>query len=494
MQWTVEEVARALGVAPPRGLDALARLAGVSIDSRTVASGELFVAIHGPRHDGHNFVAAALESGALAAVVAHDRLSEFPEPLGSKLFAVTDTLAALQGLAQAVRTRWGGRLAAVTGSAGKTTTKEILAALLAARFRVLKSEGNLNNEYGLPLQLLRLEDAHQAAVVELGMSHAGELRRLAEIARPDVGVVTRVAPVHLEFFASVDEIALAKRELIEGLAGGLSGSKSVAVLNADDPRVARFAEVAPGRVVTFGFAGNADFRAENIDDRGAEGSTFDFVGPQDRARLTLPLAGRHNISNALAALAAASVWGVGAADAKQVFPQLEPAGMRGRVLRYDAGFSVINDCYNSNPVALAAMVDLLLHTPVSGRRIAALGEMLELGPTSAQLHREAGRAAAASGKLDWIIGVQGDGENFLRGAIEAGQPAGQTKFFASSADAAKFVRELVARGDLLLIKGSRGVRMERIVEALDQKFNRTSPVPAATAAPGLSLRTAKERG
>ena len=264
MRWTVEEVARALGVTPPGGLDALARLAGVSIDSRTVARGELFVAIHGPRHDGHDFVVAALDAGAMAAVVAQERVAEFAEPVRSRLFAVEDTLAALQELAQAVRTRWGRRLAAITGSAGKTTTKEILAALLAARFRVLKSEGNLNNEYGLPLQLLRLDDSDEAAVVELGMSHAGELRRLAEIARPDVGVVTRVAPVHLEFFASVDEIALAKRELIEGLAG----RESVAVLNADDPRVARFAEVAPGRVVTFGFASHADFRAENIDDRG----------------------------------------------------------------------------------------------------------------------------------------------------------------------------------------------------------------------------------
>ena len=199
MRWTVEEVARALGVTPPGGLDALARLAGVSIDSRTVARGDLFVAIHGPRHDGHNFVVAALDSGALAAVVAKDRLAEFPEPIRSKLFAVTDTLTALQELAQAVRTRWGRRVAAVTGSAGKTTTKEILAALLASRFRVLKSDGNLNNEFGLPLQLLRLEDSDEAAVVELGMSHAGELKRLAEIARPDIGVVTRVAPVHLEF-------------------------------------------------------------------------------------------------------------------------------------------------------------------------------------------------------------------------------------------------------------------------------------------------------
>jgi len=477
MRWTVEEVARALGVTRPGGLDALARLAGVSIDSRTVARGQLFVAIHGPRHDGHNFVVAALESGALACIVAENRLGEFSEPVRSRLFPVRDTLEALQGLAQAVRTKWGRRLAGVTGSAGKTTTKEILAALLAARFRILKSEGNLNNEYGLPLQLLRLEEADEAAVVELGMSHAGELKRLAEIARPDVGVVTRVAPVHLEFFASLDAIALAKRELIEGLAG----PESVAVLNADDTRVARFAEVAPGRVLTFGLDAPADFRAENIDDRGMDGSEFDFAGPEGRARLSLPLAGRHNISNALAALAAASVWGVGAAEAKEIFPGLQATGMRGRVLRYDAGFSVINDCYNSNPVALEAMTGLLGNTLASGRRILAAGEMLELGPSSPELHREAGRAAAADKKIDWIIGVQGDAESFVRGAVGSGHADARAKFFPSSADAAGFIANLLEPGDLLLVKGTRGVKMERIVEALDARFARPKPEPAAAA-------------
>jgi UDP-N-acetylmuramoyl-tripeptide--D-alanyl-D-alanine ligase len=344
----------------------------------------------------------------------------------------------------------------------------------------LKSEGNLNNEYGLPLQLLRLEEEDEAAVVELGMSHAGELKRLAEIARPDVGVVTRVAPVHLEFFASVDEIALAKRELIEGL----TGRESVAVLNADDSRVARFAQVAPGRVVTFGVAGSGDFRAENIQDRGLNGSEFDFLGPEGRARLRLPLAGRHNISNALGALAAASVWGVGAAEAREIFPKLEATGMRGRVLQYDAGFTVINDCYNSNPVALAAMVELLTNTPAEGRHILAAGEMLELGPASAELHREAGRAAAATGKLGWIIGVQGDAENFVRGAIEAGHPAGRAKFCASSAEAGELVGNLMERGDVLLVKGSRGVKMEFIVEALDSRFARANAEPAASLASG----------
>jgi UDP-N-acetylmuramoyl-tripeptide--D-alanyl-D-alanine ligase len=480
MRWTVEEVARALGVTPPGGVNTLARLAGVSINSRTVARDELFVAIHGPRHDGHNFVAAALEAGALACVVAQDRLSGYSEPVRSKLLAVPDTLLALQDLAQAVRTRWGQRLAAVTGSAGKTTTKEILAALLGSRFRVLKSEGNLNNEYGLPLQLLRLDEADEAAVVELGMSHAGELKRLAEIARPDVGVVTRVAPVHLEFFASVDEIALAKRELIEGLAG----RESVAILNADDPRVARFAQVAPGRVLTFGISERADFRAENIKDRGLNGSEFDFLAPEGRARLSLPLAGRHNISNALAALAAASVWGVGAAEAREVSPKLQATGMRGHVLKYDAGFTVINDCYNSNPVALAAMVELLTNTPAAGRHILATGEMLELGPASSELHREAGRVAAATGKLGWIIGVQGDAEDLVRGAIEAGHPAERAKFCASSEEAGAFLANLIEPGDVLLVKGSRGVKMERIVEALDSRFARAKSESVASAASG----------
>jgi len=465
MRWTIGEVAHALGVATPTGLDPLARLAGVSIDSRTLGPGELFVAIHGPRHDGHSFVGTALAAGAPAAVVARTRLGEFPAEVRGKLLAVGEPQQALHNLALAVRREWGGCLAGVTGSVGKTTTKEILAALLAARFRVLKSEGNLNNEYGLPLTLLRLDPQHEAVVVEMGMSHVGEIRRLAEIAEPDVGVVTSVAPVHLEFFASVEEIAATKRELIEGL----RGAQSVAVLNADDERVAAFAGSAPGRVLRYGFAPEAEFRAEALEDRGAEGSGFDFIAPTGRARLKLPLVGRHNVSNALGALAAASVWGVGAAEAAEVFPRLRPASMRGEMLHFADGFAVINDCYNSNPVALAAMVALLAKTPGYRRRILVAGEMLELGPTSAELHREAGRKAAALGALDWIIAVQGQASALLEGARAAGHPETRVKFFASSEEAGAFVQDLVAPGDLLLVKGSRGVRMERIVEALKSR-------------------------
>src|SRR3989440_12070624 len=291
MRWTIAQVADALGTRPGNGLNPLARLAGVSIDSRAIRAGELFIAIHGPRHDGHDHVASALEAGAVAAVVASAQLSRYGDPIRGRCMAVGDTFLALKQLARAVRESWGGKIAGVTGSVGKTTTKEVLAALLGAKLRVLKSEGNLNNEHGLPLTLFRLEETDQAAVLEMGMSRRGELSRLAAIARPDIGVVTRVSPAHLEFFSSVDEIALAKRELIEGL----NGRGSTAVLNADDPRVAAFGPYAPGRVLTYGMEKQAFFMAAGVQDRGALGSAFGYVNPGSRVRLEVTRPGRHAV-------------------------------------------------------------------------------------------------------------------------------------------------------------------------------------------------------
>jgi UDP-N-acetylmuramoyl-tripeptide--D-alanyl-D-alanine ligase len=462
MRWTLKQVAESLVATLGSGLDPLARVAGVSIDSRTVRAGELFIAIHGPRHDGHDHLAGALERGALAAVVAESRWRKFPEALRNHCLVVDDTLLALHQLASTVRTAWGKKIAGVTGSVGKTTTKEILAALLGAKLRILKSEGNFNNAYGLPLTLLRLEETHEAAVLEMGMSRRYELQELAAIAKPDVGVVTRVAPAHLEFFASVDEIALAKRELIEGL----NGRESTAVLNADDPRVAAFGAFAPGRVLTYGIESPAFFTAEDIEDRGALGSSFDYVNPEGRVRLELAVPGRHAIYNALAALAAASVWNIGAAEAQKIFRTMRAPSMRGELLQFSNGAALINDSYNSSPAALQAMTSLLAATPNFRRRILAAGEMRELGQTSPDLHREAGRFAAKTRKIDWIIGVAGNAARIVDGAVEAGLPATQTKFFSSSEDAAKFLEDFIAPGDLLLVKGSRGVQMERIVEAL----------------------------
>jgi UDP-N-acetylmuramoyl-tripeptide--D-alanyl-D-alanine ligase len=481
MRWTMEQVAGALGVALPASLDPLARLAGVSIDSRTVRPGELFIAIRGPRHDGHDFVAEVLGRGIPAAVVEGARREIYPEAIRGRLFPVEDTLQALGQLAAAVLREWREakperRVAAVAGSVGKTTTKEILAALLAARLRVLKSTGNLNNEYGLPLTLFQLDDEHEAVVVELGMSRRGELARLTRIVAPDVGVVTRVAVEHLEFFASIDEIALAERELIEQLprrgarvaleGHGSSSDAAAAVLNADDDRVAHFGEIAPGRVITFGTSFKAQFRAANVEDRGIDGTTFDFVAPEGSAQLKLPLIGAHNVMNAVAALAAASIWGVGAEEAASVFPKLQPADKRGEVVRFKQGFVVINDSYNSSPTALDALVDLLAHSTGHQRRILAAGEMLELGATSAELHRACGRHAAETQAVDWIIGVRGDAAALVEAAIEAGHPRERTKFFDTSEAAGKFLASFITRGDLLLLKGSRGVKMETILEAL----------------------------
>lgn len=477
MNWALENVAQAVAAQPPSGMYLAARIAGVSIDSRTVKPGELFFAIRGPRFDGHDFVRAALGEEAVAAVVERERLGQYAPELRERLLGVRDTLESLGALARAMRREWRAlgerRMAAVTGSSGKTTTKEILAALLAERMPVLRSEGNLNNAYGLPLTLCRLEETHRAAVVELGMSHRGELAELARLAEPEVGVVTNVAPAHLAFFASVDEIALAKRELIENLAG----DNTVAVLNADDPRVARFSEVAPGRAITFGVSEKADFRVDAIEDRGVDGSTFDFLWRGGRARLALPLVGTHNVKNALAALAAASVWGVGAEEARAVFPRLRPSGHRGCLLRFHEGFALLDDCYNSNPAALAAVIAWLAGVRGFDRRVLVAGEMLELGSGSAGLHREAGRWAA--GRVDWIFGVRGDAEEIVRGAIEAGHPAEQTRFFTDAEEAAAFLRNWLRTRDLAVVKGSRGVRMERIVEAVAQSHEPAEAAPDA---------------
>ena len=486
MRWNVAQVAEALGVSAPVGLGGGTELAGVSIDSRTVRSGQLFFAIRGPRHDGHDHVSAALASGAVAAIVEAGRIGGYSEHVRGKLFGVDDTLAALQRLASRACAIWRGakpgrRIAGVAGSVGKTTTKELLAALLRARFGVLKTQGNLNNEYGLPLTLLELSDEHDAAVVELGMSHRGELAQLTRVASPEVGVITRVAVEHLEFFSSIDEIALAERELIENL----PWPSATAVLNADDERVARFAEVAHGPVIRFGTTPKAEFRAEAIEERGIEGAAFDFVWPGGRARLECPLIGRHNVMNAVAALAAASVWGIGAKDAKRVFPNLTPADKRGEVIRYEEGFTVINDAYNSSPTALNELVKLLAATPGYRRKILATGEMRELGESSAELHRECGRTTAQMQVIDWIVGVQGNAAEFVQAAIKSGHPRERTRFFENSAEAAEFLKTFVESEDLLLLKGSRGVRMEKILEAIDashaRKFAAAEPSGMAPA-------------
>ncbi|HYL93130.1 MAG TPA: UDP-N-acetylmuramoyl-tripeptide--D-alanyl-D-alanine ligase [Alphaproteobacteria bacterium] len=436
---------------------------GYSIDSRTLNPGDLFIALKGERFDGHDYVAAALEKGAIAAIVqAGHKVNADPQ----RILYVEDTLKALQLLGAAARRLWGKPLLAVTGSAGKTTTKEILAHLLSTRFRVMKSTGNLNNQIGLPLQLLKLEPEQDVAVVEMGMNHPGEIRALGTLARHDVAIVTSVAPVHLEFFGSIAEIARAKYELIETLHPG-----GVAVLNADDEYVSQFGRDFKGKVVTFGIRHAADVSAQNIQLNGVEGSSFDLVADGVRERVSLPLVGEHNICNALAAAAAALERGVKPFQVTQALATITPAEKRGQVIEL-AGATIINDCYNSNPRALNAMIDTLSTVPAQ-RHIVVAGEMLELGPTAETLHRESGRHAAEK-KIDQVIGVRGLAQALAEAACGAGV---QSQFVETPEQAGEWLAANLRPGDAVLLKASRGVKLERALEVLQQKLPAGRPAP-----------------
>jgi UDP-N-acetylmuramoyl-tripeptide--D-alanyl-D-alanine ligase len=425
---------------------------GYSIDSRTVGPGQLFFAVKGERLDGHDFVEAALGRGAVAAVVRKDQLGRYPGE--TRLLAVEDTLVALQTLATAVRKLWGKPLIGVTGSVGKTTTKEAIAHVLSARFRVLKSEGNFNNHFGLPLMLLKLQPEHDVAVIEMGMSHAGEIRALAKIAQPEVGVVTNVAPVHLEFFESLAGIARAKYELVESLP-----ASGTAVLNADDEYVSQFGRDFKGKVVRYGMRATAEVRAENIRSKGAEGVEFEVVIGNARERARLPLVGEHNVLNALAAVAVGLERGLTPAEAVRALATLVPADKRGQVLQV-GNITVINDCYNSNPKALEAMVDALAGMAAK-RRIVVAGEMLELGPAGEEMHRQAGQHIAEK-KIDVLLGVRGLAQAMVEGARTAGSRA---EFVATPEEAGEWLAREGRDGDLVLLKASRGVKLEKALES-----------------------------
>ncbi len=424
---------------------------GYSIDSRTIEPGELFFAVKGERVDGHDFVGQALEKGAVAGVIRKDQLALYPAKTG--LITVDDTLIALQTLASAVRRLWGKPLIGVTGSTGKTTTKEAIAHVLSTRFRVLKSEGNFNNHFGLPLMLLKIEPEHDIAVIEIGMSHAGEIAALAKIAQPEIGVVTNVAPVHLEFFESVAGIARAKYELIEALPAG-----GVAVLNGDDEYVSQFGRDFHGKVVLYGLRASADVRAENIRPQGAEGSTFDVVVRSCREKAVLHLVGTHNIYNALAAVAVGLERGLSPSEAVAALASLASADKRGQVVKL-GNITIINDCYNCNPKALEAMVDALT-AMAAKRRIVVAGAMLELGPASESLHRQAGEYIAAK-KIDFLLGVRGQAQQMVEAARQAGM---QAEFVATPEEAGEWLARETRPGDVVLLKASRGVKLERALE------------------------------
>jgi UDP-N-acetylmuramoyl-tripeptide--D-alanyl-D-alanine ligase len=464
MKLTLAEIAAALN---SRCAESARVVTGYSIDSRTLGAGDLFFAVRGPRFDGHQFLPEVLRRGAAGAVVERAFFAQTPPQVAAACLPVESPLEALQRLARWVRRKWGRAVVAVTGSTGKSTTKEMIAALLARRYSVHKSAGNFNNHYGLPLTLLGLETEHEIAVVELAMSAAGELAHLASIAEPETGVVTNVAPVHLEFFDSLEAIARAKRELVENLSSrqGLP----TAVLNFDDERVRKFATGFEGTVVTFGLTDGADFQARWVKPASAMGSEFRVEGPNLDAEFVLPIPGRHNVQNALAAIAVAADFDLDPAEMRLGLAGFHSLPQRGQILTLPGPVTVINDCYNSNPLAMSSMLETLRTWPEAGRRIVVAGEMLELGPQSADLHAATGRQCAAS-DVSWLIAVQGQAQSFLEGALAAGFPPQQTRFFAEARPAGEFCLSLLRPGDVVLVKGSRGVHLEIVTEALRQSL------------------------
>ena len=447
MTIALQDVAKAIGSTTPA--PASMTISRWSIDSRTCEPGALFFALRGENHDGHDYLSDVFHRGAAAAVVDTAASGDFPR------LTVKDTLEALTNAAKWARSRSAMTAIGVTGSAGKTTTKDTIAQLLSVEFETGKNEGNLNNHIGLPLSILRISDTAQAAVFEMGMNHAGEIRHLASIARPEVGVVTNIGHAHIENFESIEGIASAKGELIDSLP-----PNGIAVLNADDPRVAALAARHPGRTINFGTGETAVVRAEAVEYQ-PDGVRFIACGVAFQSGVI----GSIGISNILAGIAVAQAMGIAPERLTDAVRSLTPGKMRGdrSVVR---GITILNDCYNSNPDAARAMLEVLRTQPAR-RRIAVLGEMRELGRWAEPLHRGVGTYAAECG-ISVLVGIRGAARQMVEEAIKSGMEGSAAYFFDEPEDAGDLVRKIAVEGDVVLFKGSRGTRVERALERFTQ--------------------------
>ncbi|MBL8203322.1 MAG: UDP-N-acetylmuramoyl-tripeptide--D-alanyl-D-alanine ligase [Blastocatellia bacterium] len=441
---------------------------GFAIDSRAVKPGEVFVAIPGERVDGHQFVAEVLDQGALAALVVHHRLpfAKTLAPYTDRLLFVTDTACAFQQMAQKILTAWNKPIVAVTGSAGKTTMKDLTAHVLeGVTSKGFKSLGNLNTSYGLPLTVGRMISAgadprdFDLAVLEFGMSSYGEIKRLTEIAPPTAAIVGNVGTAHIEFFGNSDGIAEAKAEIVDGLQPG-----GLAILNADDPRVSKMRERRSDiSILTFGIDADADVRAVSINNDTLGATSFELRTPRGDVSVNLPLLGKHNVYNALAAAAAGHHFGMSARQIARQLKTAAPSKMRGELIKFANGVTVIDDSYNSNPPALIQAVQAMANAKGFVRRIVVAGEMLELGEQGASLHRSCGQQIADAG-IQRVIGVRGLSRYLVAGAMDAG--VRDSTFCETPEQAAEQLLGELQAGDLVLVKGSRGVRTERVVERL----------------------------
>ena len=439
----------------------------ISLDSRSIRSGDLFLAMKGERFDGHDFVGAALSRGAAGAIVRDSynvgplAIKPNPKRLAPFILGVRDPLFAYQQLATHHRSRFDIPVVAVTGSNGKTTTKEMVASVMAHRWRVLKTEGNLNNRIGVPQTLFRLNGRHEGAVIEMGVDHVGQTTRLCEIVRPTIGVITNIGPDHLEFFGSMEGSAQSKAELLD-----LLPPDGTAVLNADDPYYDYLAARAICRVVSFGFSSKADVRATDVKSDGRNGTIFRLLLP-GKVRHTIVrmhVQGDHNVTNALAAAAVGAVLGLPGAVIAQGLSRFRPAAMRSQVF-VSHGVTVINDCYNANPASMKAAVQLLAQRGAGRKKIAVLGDMLELGSNAVPLHEEVGTFVAQRG-IDQLVACGTLGRSLAEGAGRAGLDRRNIILAPDAAVAVTAVKAIVKPGDVVLVKASRGMKLEQVAQAL----------------------------
>ena len=439
---------------------------GFSIDTRTISTGDLFLAIKGARYDGHTFVEQAIVRGACGAVVSDASIKTLDvagrTPI---LIHVENTVIALQSIAVSVRRRSGTKVVAITGSVGKTTTKEAIASILEGQFEVFRNAGNFNNHIGLPLSLLELCRRPDVAVMELGMSHSGEISVLVALAEPELRVWTNVSEVHSEFFSSVDDIADAKAELLEGVT-----SETKVFANANDARVMERVKRSAGEVITFGIDTDADVMACSVRDRGLKGMEADLRTSVGETRIETSLLGRGGLANVIASVAVALELGVPLSDVVRRAEKLSQPTGRGQISHLSNGVALVDDSYNSSPAALRNLLDTVRHTEWSGRRVAVFGEMLELGSKSIELHRSCGRAAAEAG-LDYLVTIGGDSVRALSdAAVIYGLPETAVTHVSDSEAAADLLMRLIVPGDMVLVKGSRGIKTERIVQRLRMEF------------------------
>ncbi|HXY54029.1 MAG TPA: UDP-N-acetylmuramoyl-tripeptide--D-alanyl-D-alanine ligase [Nitrospirota bacterium] len=431
---------------------------GISIDSRTIKEGELFVAIQGDRFDGHDFVPEVIKKGAWGALVERIALEKKYGSLGGlkNILPVEDTILALQEMSQRHRKKFDIPVIGITGSNGKTTTKEMLACILRQRGPVLKNEGNLNNHIGVPLTLLKLDGRHRSAAIEMGMSALGEIDTLARIVRPDVGMITNIGPAHLEFLGTLGTVAQAKAELLRNLK-----SDGTAVLNADDPFFNTLKNAYDGRILSFGIKNRSNVSVSNI----RQGQDFTDIAIEAdglKAKVRLPAVGRHNVYNALAAAAGALAVGLQLEAVKDGLEGFSPVSMRSE-LKQVKGRTVLADYYNANPGSVQAALETLISLTAGKSSVAVLGDMLELGEAAADAHREVGRIAARLG-IDVLITLGTLAKCINEGALEAGMPQDRVISAGSHGEAAAMLKERSKNGDAVLIKGSRAMKMEKILE------------------------------